>query len=119
LPLFPHCSSTKSTQQSETLHCTPEVERAFQKLKDVLCSALVLALPDLQQPFETRMNVFQYAIGVILKQGGHSMAYHFENLSQAKLNYNTHDKEFYAQQFAHLQWKLGMISSKKGGIDET
>ena len=68
--------------------------------------------------FLNKDDCFQYALGTILKQGGHAMVYHSENLSQAKLNYNNHDKEFYAQQFARLQWKLGKISLKQGDTDE-
>ena len=37
----------------------------------------------------------QFSIGVVLKQRAHPMAYHSEALADAKLMYNTYDKEFY------------------------
>ena len=32
----------------------------------------------------------------ILKHGGHLVAYQLETLAEAKVNYNTYDKEFYS-----------------------
>ena len=55
-----------------------------------------LHLLDPSQLFEIEFNASQYAIGVVLKQGGHPISYHSETLSQAKMNYSTYDKEFYS-----------------------
>eukprot|EP00253_Pinus_taeda_P029383 PITA_29383 len=51
-------------------------QKAFTELKHRLCSAPVLTLPDLQQPFEIETDAFDYAIGAVLTQQGHPMAYH-------------------------------------------
>eukprot|EP00253_Pinus_taeda_P032317 PITA_32317 len=56
-------------------------QQAFFELKNRLCSAPVLTFPDLQQPFEIEMYAFDYAIGVVLTQHGHPVAYHNETLS--------------------------------------
>lgn len=40
--------------------------RAFEGLKSRLCLVLVLALLDLQQPFEIEMDACDYALGVVL-----------------------------------------------------
>eukprot|EP00253_Pinus_taeda_P029893 PITA_29893 len=55
--------------------------KAFTKLKHRLFSAPVLTLPDLQQPFEIEIDVSDYAIGAILTQHGHIVAYHSDTLS--------------------------------------
>eukprot|EP00253_Pinus_taeda_P029352 PITA_29352 len=55
-------------------------QKAFIELKDCLCSAPVLALPYLQQPFEVETDAFDYAIGVVLTQHRHPVAYHNETL---------------------------------------
>ena len=60
--------------------------KAFEELKHRLCSAPVLALPYLQQPFEIEIDALDYAVGSVLTQHGHPMAYHSETLSDAVSN---------------------------------
>lgn len=62
-------------------------------LKHNLCYAPVLTLPDLQQPFEIETGAFDYAIGVVLTQHGHLVAYLSETLSDTIQKYPTYDKE--------------------------
>ena len=57
-------------------------QKAFIELKDCLCTAPVLTLPDLQQPFEVETDASDYAVGAVLTQHGHPMAYHSETLSE-------------------------------------
>ena len=81
---------------SSTFIWTKEETSHFAQLKDALYSSPVLHLPNLSQPFEIESDASQYAIGAILKQGGHPISYHYETLSEAKKNYSTYDKEFYS-----------------------
>ena len=71
-------------------------QKAFTELKDRLCTTLVLALPDLQQPFEVETDASDYAIGAVLTQHGHPVAYHSETLSDTVRKYPTYDKEIYS-----------------------
>jgi hypothetical protein len=89
-----------------------DAEKHFTQLKQALCSAPVLRLPDLQQPFEIEMDASQFMIGVVLKQGGHPVAYHSEALAEAKLNYSTYDKEFYSLVQALKQWKHYLLGKE-------
>ena len=57
---------------------------------------LFRSLPELQQPFEIETNAFDYAIGAILTQQGHSVVYHNETLSDTVSKYPTYDKEIYS-----------------------
>ena len=75
---------------------TESERKAFEELKHHLCSAPVLTLLDLQQLFEIETNVLDYAVGSILTQHGHPMAYHSEKLSDAVHKYPTYDKEMYS-----------------------
>ncbi|XP_057869133.2 uncharacterized mitochondrial protein AtMg00860-like [Cryptomeria japonica] len=70
--------------------------QVFNTLKEKLCSTPVLVLPDLSQPFEIETDASHYALGAILKQNDHHVAYHSEKFSFAKRNYSTNDKELYA-----------------------
>ena len=53
----------------------------------------MLTLPDLQQPFEIETNASDYAIGAVLTQQGHPIAYHNATLSDTVRKYPTYDKE--------------------------
>lgn len=104
---------TTPTNQTNTHKILPwdlEAKLAFQK--DVLYSTLMLALLDLQRPFEIKTNVSQYAIGVVLKHEGHSMTYYSKTMSQGKLNYKTYNKEFYALVQALKRWRHDILGKE-------
>ena len=61
-------------------------------MKNRLCSTPVLTLPGMQQPFEIETDSFEYAIGVVLTQQGHLMAYHSETLSETIRKYPIYEK---------------------------
>jgi hypothetical protein len=67
-------------------------QQAFDDLKQRLCSAQVLSLLDLQNPFEIKTNASDYVVGVVLTQHDHPMAYHSETLSDIVCKYPTDDK---------------------------
>jgi hypothetical protein len=71
-------------------------QEAFDDLKHGLCSAPVISLPDLQQPFEIETDASDYVVGVVLTQHGHHMAYHSDTLSYVIHKYTTYDKEMYS-----------------------
>jgi hypothetical protein len=67
-------------------------QQAFDDLKQRLCSAPVLSLPDLQHPFEIETDASNYVVGIVLTQHDHPMAYHSETLSDIVCKYPTYDK---------------------------
>ena len=71
-------------------------QQAFDDLKNHLCLAPVLSLPDLQQRFEIETDAFDYVVGIVLTQHGHPVAYHSETLSDTVQKYPTYDKEMYS-----------------------
>jgi hypothetical protein len=64
-------------------------------LKEKLCSAPLLALPNFTKDFEIECNAPGINIIVVLKQNKRHIAYLSEMLNGAALNYPTYDKEFY------------------------
>jgi hypothetical protein len=82
-----------------------EQQQTFDDLKHRLCSTLVLSLLDLQQSFEIEIDAYDYAIGAVLTQHGHPVAYHSEILSDTVRKYPTYDKEMYSIVQACRQWK--------------
>jgi hypothetical protein len=65
-------------------------------LKEKISSALVLALPNLRQPFEIQTNASNYAMGVVLLQHGKPICFHSETFNVVVINNPTYDKELYA-----------------------
>jgi hypothetical protein len=64
-----------------------------------------ITLPYLQKPFEIKTDASDYAIGEVITQQGHLMAYHGETLSDTVRKYPTYDKEMYSIVQACQQWK--------------
>jgi hypothetical protein len=71
-------------------------QKHFDDLKHRLCSTPMLALPDLQQPFEIETNASDYVVSVFFTQHGHPVAYHSETLSDVIHKYPTYEKEMYS-----------------------
>ena len=65
-------------------------------MKGKISTTPVLALPDLQQPFEIEMDGNGYVISVVLMQHRKPICFHSETFSQAVVKYSTYDKELYA-----------------------
>ncbi|GKF86611.1 putative reverse transcriptase domain-containing protein, partial [Tanacetum coccineum] len=70
-----------------------EQERAFQTLKDKLCNAPILALPDGPKDFMVYYHVSCLGLGCVLMQRGKAIAYASRQLKIHEKNYTTHDLE--------------------------
>ena len=67
-------------------------QQEFDDLNQRLCSAQVLSLPDLQQPFEIETDASNYVVDAILTQHGHPVTYHSEMLLDTIHKYPTYEK---------------------------
>nr|GEX07294.1 hypothetical protein [Tanacetum cinerariifolium] len=84
---------TVLTQKSKTCDWGEEQENAFQTLKDKLCNALVLALPDGLEYFVVYCDASCLGLGCVLMQRGKVIAYASRKLKIHKKKYTTHDLE--------------------------
>ncbi|WVZ48713.1 LOW QUALITY PROTEIN: hypothetical protein U9M48_000132 [Paspalum notatum var. saurae] len=66
---------------------------AFQTLKKLLTSALVLAQPDVTKPFDVYCDASGNGLGCVLMQEGRVIAYASRQLRKHEANYRTHDLE--------------------------
>ena len=101
---WPLSQVTKGGAREKKFWSEPQ-QKAFTELKNRLYSAPVLTLPDLQQPFEIETDASDYAIGAVLTQQGHPVAYHSETFSETVRKYPTYDTEMYSIVQACRKWK--------------
>jgi len=71
-----------------------KVDKAFNMVKRAITQALVLALLDFSQPFNLENDVSGIAIGAVLSQMNHSIAYFSKRLSAQMQNQSAYAKEF-------------------------
>jgi hypothetical protein len=84
---------------------TAKCQESFEKLKQALCEAPVLALPDLNKPFTVITDASDFAMGAILEQDGRPIAYESRKFSPAEANYTTTDRELMAVIHALTVWR--------------
>nr|GEY96675.1 putative reverse transcriptase domain-containing protein [Tanacetum cinerariifolium] len=70
-----------------------EQETAFQTLKDMLCDALILALPEGADDFVVYCDASNQGFGCVLMQRNKVIAYASRQLKVHEKNYTTHDSE--------------------------
>nr|GFB77921.1 putative reverse transcriptase domain-containing protein [Tanacetum cinerariifolium] len=90
----------KLTRKKVTFEWGDKQEAAFQTLKNKLCSAPILALPQGAENFNVYCNASHKGLGKVLMQNEKVIAYASRQLKIHKKNYNTHDLEIGAVVFA-------------------
>ncbi|GJR12587.1 putative reverse transcriptase domain-containing protein [Tanacetum coccineum] len=93
-------SLTILTQKCKTFDWGEEQKLAFQTLKDKLCNAPVLALPDGPKDFVVYCDVSGIGLGCVLMQRGKVIAYASRQLKTYEKNFTIHDLELGAVVFA-------------------
>ena len=86
--------------------------KTFDTLKGKISTTLVLALSDLQQPFEIETDASGYAMGAVLMQHRKPICFHSETFSQAVVNYPTYDKEHYSLAQSVQKWKHYLLGKE-------
>ena len=69
---------------------------AFKGLKQAISKELVLHLPDLDLPFKVQTDASNKALGGVLVQDRHPVAFESRKLNVAEQRYLTHEKEITA-----------------------
>ncbi|GKB35460.1 putative reverse transcriptase domain-containing protein [Tanacetum coccineum] len=103
---------TKLTQKSVKFDWGEKAEAVFQLLKQKLCSALILALPEGSENFVVYCNASHKGLGVVLMQKDKVIAYASRQLKVHEKNYSTHDLELGAVVFALNMWRHYLYGTK-------
>ena len=86
------CPLTDLLKKKRKWEWDAECQATFQKLK-AITSKPVLRLLDLEFSFELHMDALDKALGGVLVQEGHPVAFESQKLDVVEQRYNTHEKE--------------------------
>ncbi|GJZ51154.1 putative reverse transcriptase domain-containing protein [Tanacetum coccineum] len=89
-----------------------EQEEAFYTLKDNLCNAPTLSLPDGAKDFMVYCDASNQGLGCVLMQRGNVITYTSHQLKIHEKNYTTHDLELGAVVFALKTWRHYLYGTK-------
>ncbi|XP_073045319.1 uncharacterized protein [Primulina eburnea] len=96
---------TQLTRKDNPFLWNDECEKSFCKLKEMLTSAPVLALPEGTEGFVVYTDASKEGFGCVLMQNDKVIAYASRKLKNHELNYPTHDLELGAIVFALAKWR--------------
>nr|GFC75445.1 putative reverse transcriptase domain-containing protein [Tanacetum cinerariifolium] len=103
---------TKLTQKKVKFEWGDKQEEAFQVIKQKLCSAPILALPEGSEDFVVYCDVSIKGLGAVLMQREKVIAYGSRQLKVHEKNYTTHDLELGAVVFALKIWRHYLYGTK-------
>ncbi|GJY55623.1 putative reverse transcriptase domain-containing protein [Tanacetum coccineum] len=103
---------TKLTQKNVKFDWTEKAEAAFQLLKQKLCSAPILALPEGSENFVVYCDASRKGLGAVLMQREKVIAYASRQLKIHEKNYTTHDLELGVVVFALKMWRHYLYGAK-------
>ncbi|GJZ58267.1 putative nucleotidyltransferase, ribonuclease H [Tanacetum coccineum] len=103
---------TKLTQKTVAFEWGDKQEAAFQTLKNKLCSAPILALPQGAENFIVYCDASHKGLGAVLMQNEKVIAYASQQLKIHEKNYTTHDLELGAVVFALKIWRHYLYGTK-------
>ena len=96
---------TKLTHKGEKFLWNNDCEVSFQKLKEYLTSAPVLALPSGTEGYVVYCDASRVGLGCVLMQHGRVIFYASWQLKKHEVNYLTHDLEMATVVFALKIWR--------------
>ena len=89
-----------------------EQQSSFDKIKQALATAPILAIVDPTKPFVLEMDASDKAIGAVLLQEGRPIAFESKKLDKAQQNYSVYERELYAIIYALKKWRHYLYGAK-------
>ena len=95
----------RTAEDKQKAFMTADAVSAFELMKGALCKAPVLAHYDPSKRIELVCDASKVAIGAVLLQDGHPIAYESRKLTPAETRYDTGDRELLAVVHATKVWR--------------
>lgn len=90
---------------------TSKAEEAFTKLKHAMTNLPVLALLDFNLPFEVTTDASSVAVGVVLSQQGHPIAYFSRKMCPRLCSSSAYVRELFAVTEAIKKWRKYLLGN--------
>ncbi|VFQ91468.1 unnamed protein product [Cuscuta campestris] len=87
-------------------------QAAFEELKEAVIKEPVLTLLDHTKPYEVQTDAFDYALGGVLMQKGHPVAYESRKLNDVERRYTVQEKEMTAVVHCLRTWRHYLLGTK-------
>ena len=91
---------------------TKEAHRTFDKMKEVMSSFPILALPNFTHPFVLECDASGVGIGAVLMQQKHPIAYESREISSLERLYPIYDKEMFAIKHALEKFRHYLVGGR-------
>ncbi|KAL0413750.1 UNVERIFIED_CONTAM: Transposon Tf2-11 polyprotein [Sesamum radiatum] len=102
---------TDLLKMTETWNWTPQCQASFDNLKRAMVTNLVLALPDMSKPFVVETDASNFALGGVLMQDCHLVAFESKKLKDVERRYSRHEKELLAIVHYLRLWQHYLLDS--------
>jgi hypothetical protein len=96
---------TSLQRKEKKFQWTEDYERSFQELKQLLTSAPILRIADLNEDFVVCIDSCKEGLGGVLSQNGFVICYESKKLKEHERNYATHDLELATTVHALKKWR--------------
>jgi len=89
-----------------------EVQTSFERLKQVMYSYLVLAIPNLSLPFTIECDASKIGVGVFIMQKGQKIAFESRKINTIERNFNIYDKEILSIMHALSKFRQYLVCGR-------
>jgi hypothetical protein len=98
--------------RKDAFHWTDEAQLAFDSLKQAMIEAPLLVSPDFTLPFILETDASGHAMGAVLMQNNHPIAFFSKQFCQRLLNSSTYVRELHAITTAVKKWRQYLLGHK-------
>jgi len=98
--------------KKDAFHWSAEAEQAFKKLKEVVTTTHVLALPDFNLPFISETDASNIGIGAVLSQNKHPIAFFSKKMSPTMQRHSAYTRELFAITEAIAKFRHYLLGKK-------